>query len=264
MQVTHPFGLALSGGGFRAAAYHLGVLKRLRELGLLAQIDVLSTVSGGSITGAYWIFWQASQGNTLTDDEEWQKFELSLIRFMQLGVRELAFKVAFVVPAVILAVIAGVFAWFFRPIGVGAAVTLALLVPMVAYGYWHYSSRTVLAAIYTRLFGTIPIAYLGLPPSFAPPGSEIESKLKHIQKIPRLYINATSLNSGSHLFFTGDQNLAINFVRDKVVRELAAQAIWKVRAADPESPLRRVQADLESIYAGIDETDPFIFTVSRA
>ena len=45
-------GLALSGGGFRAAAYHLGVLKRLEELGVLAQIEALSTVSGGSITGA--------------------------------------------------------------------------------------------------------------------------------------------------------------------------------------------------------------------
>jgi hypothetical protein len=45
-------GLALSGGGFRAAAFHLGVLKRLQELGLLQRIEALSTVSGGSITGA--------------------------------------------------------------------------------------------------------------------------------------------------------------------------------------------------------------------
>lgn len=45
-------GLALSGGGFRAAAFHLGVLKRLEELRLLRRIEALSTVSGGSITGA--------------------------------------------------------------------------------------------------------------------------------------------------------------------------------------------------------------------
>ena len=45
-------GLALSGGGFRAAAFHLGVLKRLEELGVLPRIVALSTVSGGSITGA--------------------------------------------------------------------------------------------------------------------------------------------------------------------------------------------------------------------
>jgi len=44
--------LALSGGGFRAAAFHLGVLKRLDELRLLHKVSLMSTVSGGSITGA--------------------------------------------------------------------------------------------------------------------------------------------------------------------------------------------------------------------
>jgi predicted acylesterase/phospholipase RssA len=43
-------GLALSGGGFRATIFHLGVLRRLQELGLLKKIDILSSVSGGSIT----------------------------------------------------------------------------------------------------------------------------------------------------------------------------------------------------------------------
>ena len=45
-------GLALSGGGFRAAAFHLGVLNRLEELEILQRITRVSTVSGGSITGA--------------------------------------------------------------------------------------------------------------------------------------------------------------------------------------------------------------------
>ncbi len=49
-------GLALSGGGFRASFYHLGVLARLAELDVLRHIDVLSCVSGGSIIGAcYWL-----------------------------------------------------------------------------------------------------------------------------------------------------------------------------------------------------------------
>ncbi len=47
-------GLALSGGGFRAAFFHLGVLKRLEELGLLDKVDVISAVSGGAIVGAYY------------------------------------------------------------------------------------------------------------------------------------------------------------------------------------------------------------------
>lgn len=42
-------GLALSGGGFRSAAYHLGTFRKLDELGLLGKLDLLSCVSGGSI-----------------------------------------------------------------------------------------------------------------------------------------------------------------------------------------------------------------------
>lgn len=47
-------GLALSGGGFRASLYHLGVLARLAELDLLRHVEVLSCVSGGSIVGAHY------------------------------------------------------------------------------------------------------------------------------------------------------------------------------------------------------------------
>jgi NTE family protein len=46
-------GLALSGGGSRAIAFHLGCLRALNELGLLDRVAVLSTVSGGSVIGAY-------------------------------------------------------------------------------------------------------------------------------------------------------------------------------------------------------------------
>ncbi|HZY88803.1 MAG TPA: patatin-like phospholipase family protein [Gemmataceae bacterium] len=41
--------LCLSGGGFRATLFHLGALRRLNELGVLARVEVISSVSGGSI-----------------------------------------------------------------------------------------------------------------------------------------------------------------------------------------------------------------------
>ncbi|MCH7473612.1 MAG: patatin-like phospholipase family protein [Gemmatimonadetes bacterium] len=47
-------GLALSGGGFRASLYHIGVLAKLAELDVLRHVEVLSCVSGGSILGAYY------------------------------------------------------------------------------------------------------------------------------------------------------------------------------------------------------------------
>lgn len=49
---TDKLGLALSGGGFRAALFHLGVLAKMAELDLLRHVQILSTVSGGSIIGA--------------------------------------------------------------------------------------------------------------------------------------------------------------------------------------------------------------------
>jgi NTE family protein len=50
----HPrIALALSGGGFRASVFHLGVLRAVAELGWLHRVDVMSTVSGGSVIGAF-------------------------------------------------------------------------------------------------------------------------------------------------------------------------------------------------------------------
>jgi predicted acylesterase/phospholipase RssA len=49
-----PFGqiaLSLSGGGYRAAGFHLGVLDMLDRLELLKDLSALSTVSGGTFTG---------------------------------------------------------------------------------------------------------------------------------------------------------------------------------------------------------------------
>lgn len=49
-KVEDKIGLCLSGGGYRATIYHLGALIRLNELGYLAKVDEVASVSGGSIT----------------------------------------------------------------------------------------------------------------------------------------------------------------------------------------------------------------------
>ena len=46
-------GLCLSGGGFRAALFHLGALRRLHELGILKSVRWISSVSGGSILAGH-------------------------------------------------------------------------------------------------------------------------------------------------------------------------------------------------------------------
>jgi len=44
--------LCLSGGGYRAALFHLGGMRRLNELGVLPKINTFTSVSGGSIVAA--------------------------------------------------------------------------------------------------------------------------------------------------------------------------------------------------------------------
>lgn len=55
---TSPFAhiaLALSGGGFRAAGYHLGVLTILHRHGLLERVRAVSGTSAGAIVGLRWM-----------------------------------------------------------------------------------------------------------------------------------------------------------------------------------------------------------------
>ena len=49
-------GLALSGGGSRAIAFHLGCLRALHDLDLLNRVQVISSVSGGSVVSAMYAY----------------------------------------------------------------------------------------------------------------------------------------------------------------------------------------------------------------
>lgn len=55
-------GLALSGGGFRAVLFHIGVILRLNDSGLVTKLKRVSSVSGGSITaGVLAVHWASLQ-----------------------------------------------------------------------------------------------------------------------------------------------------------------------------------------------------------
>lgn len=57
-------GLALSGGGFRATVYHLGVLRFLRDADILPRVSHITSVSGGSITAAHLVLnWERYTGS---------------------------------------------------------------------------------------------------------------------------------------------------------------------------------------------------------
>jgi NTE family protein len=61
--------LCLSGGGYRAMVFHIGVLWRLYETGLLKSIKRISSVSGGSITaGQLALAWRSLKFDSVAGD----------------------------------------------------------------------------------------------------------------------------------------------------------------------------------------------------
>jgi hypothetical protein len=89
-------GLALSGGGFRASLFHIGVLARLAELDVLRHIEVISCVSGGSIVGAYYYLklqhLLGRKGDSLTRDDYIclvRQMETEFVRGIQRNLRNL-------------------------------------------------------------------------------------------------------------------------------------------------------------------------------
>ncbi len=66
-------GLALSGGGFRASLFHLGVTRRLHELGALQETTRLSSVSGGSILAGFLAHRMLARNATRLEFEDWER-----------------------------------------------------------------------------------------------------------------------------------------------------------------------------------------------
>lgn len=79
-------GLALSGGGSRAIAFHLGCLRALNDFGLLDRIDMLSTISGGSLIGAYFAY---------NPHKSFSEFDADICQFLRKGFhRSIALELA--------------------------------------------------------------------------------------------------------------------------------------------------------------------------
>jgi predicted acylesterase/phospholipase RssA len=76
--------LALSGGGFRATLFHLGVVRYLRETRQLENVIDICSVSGGSILAAHLVLnWDKYNGTK----ERFQEATDELIKFIQFDVR---------------------------------------------------------------------------------------------------------------------------------------------------------------------------------
>lgn len=77
-------GLALSGGGFRATLYHLGLVRFLHDAKILSNVTHVTSVSGGSILAAHLVLnWSRYNGS----DSEFDAAATEILSFVKLDVR---------------------------------------------------------------------------------------------------------------------------------------------------------------------------------
>jgi NTE family protein len=172
-------GVCLSGGGYRATIYHLGTLRKLHELGILKDVDVISTISGGSITGAYFGLY----------GQNFEAFEKGLMAAVQANViKAVALSPRFLVSAsLVLAVfifLCGLlftsFAWV-STIGI-----IVLLVLFYRFQFTLFPLSEIVASIYDKHF------FGG-------------KKLKDLATSPIIAINATNIETGRPFTFSRDK-----------------------------------------------------------
>lgn len=81
---TYKIGMALSGGGFRATLHHLGLVRFLRDAGILPRVTHIASVSGGSILGAHLVLnWDRYNGSP----SEFDSAASEILAFVRMDVR---------------------------------------------------------------------------------------------------------------------------------------------------------------------------------
>lgn len=184
-------GLALSGGGFRASFFHLGVLARLAEMDALGSVEVLSTVSGGSIVGAHYYLALKALLQRKPDGALGRQDYLDLVLALQEQFLEGVQQNLRI-----------------QAIGGFLANLKILLVP-------NYTRSTRLAELYEQHFYSKaggqpedPAAHQMQNLKIAPQGEDAagfhpaKANWRRTAKVPALLINATTLNSGHNYHFT--------------------------------------------------------------
>jgi predicted acylesterase/phospholipase RssA len=182
-------GLALSGGGFRASLFHIGVLARLAELDVLRHVEVLSCVSGGSIVGAHYYLEVRNLLQTKKDGEISREDYIAIVRRMEedflKGVQR----------------------------NIRTRVAASLLTNLKMMFLPNYSRTEHAGALFEReIFAKVLDGGGGKPRyldelTIQPAGEEpgfrpADHNWRRASKVPVLVLNATTLNTGHNWQFT--------------------------------------------------------------
>lgn len=178
----NPFelGLALSGGGYRAAAFHLGTMRKLHELGLLHRVEALSTVSGGSIVGAAWLLHEG-------DFDSFEKKMNAALRRSTLG--RILRSPVFLIPVILFLVIFGGLMFDQQPVAMPpwsrTLICVCMLIVLVLFHHFFNPLSWLKVRAYKKLF-------------FG------EATLEQLRASPKIAINATNLETGLPWIFSRD------------------------------------------------------------
>lgn len=176
MHKNKKIGLSLSGGGYRATIYHLGTLRKLNEMNLLDKVDVISTISGGSITGAYY----GIKGNNF------EEFDKGLIKIVKKSIiRGIYFSFRFICIIITLLLILGliIFLLFTKYAWISTPLLLITVFFIIVFQYSIFPVSRIINRLYSKWF--------------------FEGKtLKDFNKIPIIAINATNVETGRPFTFS--------------------------------------------------------------
>jgi len=193
-----PIRLLLSGGGFRATMYHLGVIRYLLERGRLQNVREIFSVSGGSILAGY----LALNWREFSQRDSFATASSYVIQYVQSDVRGQILR-------------RHVACLLFVSSLLSFLITLFLF-PSIALGYWWWfagASITLLlvSILYRSKFSLIGMFEASLSRYLHPLSNSARStgsaKLRDLEKGangdgPKFRILATDLTSGSPWAFT--------------------------------------------------------------
>lgn len=195
-------GLALSGGGFRASLFHIGVMARLAEMDVLRCVETLSTVSGGSILGAHYYLalrrlLQMKADRDITRGDYVELVDAVRHEFFA-GVQD---NLRMRTYANLFANLRMLCSW---PIGKYRTVRLGLLYERLLFSRVRDDHEPGTPRLLRELLVSPPPGAPGAGAADAAPGAFNPkfSNWRRRAKVPALVINSTSLNSGHAWHFT--------------------------------------------------------------
>ena len=186
-KIIDRLGLGLSGGGFRASFFHIGILAQMADQGLLRHVEVISTVSGGSIIGALYYLHVKNLLESIPDDRITDQHYIDIVKEIELDFLKATEK----------------------NIRMSTFTNFIVNFKMVLF---EYSRSDRIAKLYNEAFYQLVLSGVSDPIQMQelkiyPKGGStnfypLTDNNSRKAKVPILVLNATSLNSGRNWQFT--------------------------------------------------------------